>query len=259
MSGLMVTLMRWTFIKLRWIKDDFDKFKQTIVVGTQADYVQVLQLMQKADIDERLLGRVSVNSGEENVVGNISNLDVLIKTVGINEIIFCEGTLSFTEIIEQIIKLHKLNISFRFHSKKSHCIVGSDSKTSTGETLTADGHYALSNPYQQRMKRMLDVWVSLIILATFPLQFLFINKASNAIKNAWLNIIGKRTWVGYSSFQNTLPLIPSGILTPSGYPNNGKFEVSINVLKKTDVLYAREYDWMQDLKIIFGNYRELGA
>lgn len=258
-SGLMVTLMRWLFIKLGWIKDDYDKFKQTIVVGTQADYVQVLQLMQKADIDERLLGRVSVHNGEENIVGNISNLNTLIKTVGINEIIFCEGTLSFKEIIEQIIKLHKLNISFRFHSKKSHCIVGSDSKTSTGETLTAEGHYALSNPYQQRMKRMLDVWVSLIILITFPLQFLFINNAGNAIRNAWLNILGKRTWVGYSSFQNTLPLIPSGVLTPSGYPNNGKFDVSIAVLKKTDVLYAREYDWMQDLKIIFSNYKELGS
>jgi len=258
-SGLMVTLMRWVFIKLGWIKDDYDKFKQTIVVGTQADYVQVLQLMQKADIDERLLGRVSVTNGEENIVGNISNLNNLIKTVGINEIIFCEGTLSFTEIIEQIIKLHKLNISFRFHSKKSHCIVGSDSKTSTGETLTADGHFSLSNPYQQRMKRMLDVWVSIIILATFPLQFLFVDNAGNAIRNAWLNILGKRTWVGYSSFQNTLPLIPSGVLTPSGYPNNGKFDVSIAVLKKTDVLYAREYDWMQDLKIIFSNYKELGS
>jgi len=31
------------------------------------------------------------------------------------------------------------------------------------------------------------------------------------------------------------------------------------VLKKTDVLYAREYDWMQDLKIIFSNYKELGS
>ena len=259
MSGLMVTLIRWVFIKLRWIKDDIDKFKQTVVVGTQADYVQVLQLMQKADIDERLLGRVSITATEDNVVGSIDNLNTLIKTVGINEIIFCEGNLSFTEIIDQIIKLHKQKISFRFHSKKSHCIVGSDSKTSTGETLTAEGHFALSNPYQQRMKRMLDVWISLIIIATFPLQFLFINKAGNAIRNAWLNIIGKRTWVGYSSFQNNLPLIPSGILTPSGYPNNGNFDVSLAVLKKTDILYAREYDWMQDFKIIIGHYKELGA
>lgn len=259
LSGLMVTLMRWLFVKLKWIKDDNDNYKQTIIVGSQTDYVQALQLMQKADIDERLLGRVSINNNDDNVIGDITHLKTLVKTVGINEIVFCEGSLSFTQIIEQVIQLHTQRIKFRFHAKKSHCIVGSDSKTSTGETLTAEGHFALSNPYQQRMKRMLDVWVAVTMLVTFPVQFLFINKASNALKNAWLNILGKRTWIGYSSFQNTLPLIPAGILTPSGYPNNGQFDVSISVLKKADVLYAREYDWMQDLKIIFSNYSQLGA
>ncbi len=260
LSGLMVTLIRWLFIKVKWIKNDNEIFKQTVIIGSQSDYIQVLQLLQKADIDERVLGRVSLaENDEQNTVGNIKQLSTLVKTVGINEIIFCEGTLSFKEIIEQIILLHNQNISFRFHSKKSHCIVGSDSKTTTGEALTAEGYFALSNPYQQRMKRMLDVWMSLLILLTLPLQFLFINNAINAFKNAWLNILGKRTWVGYSSFQNTLPILPSGILTPSGYPNNGRFEVSQTILKKADVLYAREYDWMQDVKIIFNNYRQLGV
>ncbi|MFY7964075.1 MAG: glycosyltransferase [Chitinophagaceae bacterium] len=259
LSGLMVTLMRWFFITLGWIKDDNDNYKQTIIVGSQSDYVQALQLMQKADIEERLLGRVSINNSDENVIGDISQLKNLVKTVGISEIIFCEGNLSFAQIIEQVIQLHSFNIKFRFHAKKSHCIVGSDSKTATGETLTAEGHFALSNPYQQRMKRMLDVWIAITLLATFPIQFLFINKSTNAFKNAWLNILGKRTWVGYSSFQNTLPLIPAGVLTPSGYPNNGKFNVSIAALKKADLLYAREYDWIQDLKIIFSNYSHLGT
>jgi hypothetical protein len=155
--------------------------------------------------------------------------------------------------------LRNKGINFRFHAKKSLCIVGSDSKTATGETLTAEGSFLLSNLYQQRMKRMLDVWIALIMLASFPVQFLFIDKAKTALQNAWLIIIGKRTWIGYSSFQNTLPLIPSGVLTPSGYPTNTSFPVTNNVLKKADILYAREYDWMQDLKIIFSNYRYLGG
>ena len=259
-SGLMVTLMRWLFIKLHLIKDDeANRFKQAVVVGSQAEYVQVLQLMQKADIEERLLGRVGVKDGEENTVGSIHQLKELATKASVNEIIFCEGVLSFIEIIEQVNLLQKQQISFRFHSKKSHSIVGSDSKTSTGEILTAEGHFALSNPYQQRMKRMLDVWIATILLVTFPIQFLFIDKAGTAIKNAWFIIIGKRTWVGYSSFQNTLPLLAAGVLIPSGYPNNGSFPINSPVLKKTDILYAREYDWMQDLKIIFSNYRNLGG
>jgi hypothetical protein len=259
-SGLMVTLTRWIFIKLKWIKDDdANRFKQAVIVGSQAEYVQVLQLMQKADIDEKLLGRIGIKEGEENAIGSIHQTKEIIRQLGINEIIFCEGSLSFAKIIEQVDLLHHLGISFRFHAKKSHCIIGSDSKTATGETLTAEGYFSLSSPYQQRMKRMLDIWIAIVILASFPLQFLFVNKATIALQNAWLIIIGKRTWVGYSSFQNTLPLIPSGILTPSGFPNNGVFPVANNALKKADVIYAREYDWMQDLKIIFGNYSGLGG
>ena len=259
-SGLMVTLIRWLFIRLHWIKDDeANKFKQAVIVGSQAEYVQVLQLMQKADIEEKLLGRVGIKDGEENTICNIRQLKDLTAKASISEIIFCEGSLSFSEIIEQVKLLQNLKVSFRFHAKKSHSIVGSDSKTSTGEILTAEGYFALSNPYQQRMKRMLDVWIAIIMLAAFPLQFLFIDKAFVAIKNALLVIIGKRTWIGYSTFQNKLPLIAVGILIPSGYPNNGTFPINNAVLKKTDIVYAREYEWMEDLKIIFKNYRNLGS
>jgi GT2 family glycosyltransferase len=258
-SGLMVTLIRWIFIKLNWIKDDeANKLKQAVIIGSQADYVQVLQLMQKSDIDERLLGRIGIKESEENTIGSIQKTKQILEQLGVKEIIFCEGSLTFVKIIEEVVALHNLGISFRFHAKKSHCIVGSDSKTSTGETLTADGYFALSNPYQQRMKRMLDMWISILIIVSFPVQVLFINKAVTAFKTALLVLIGKRTWVGYSYFQNTLPLIPPGILTPSGYRNNNSFSVYNNALKKADIIYAREYDWMQDLKIIFNNYRYLG-
>jgi O-antigen biosynthesis protein len=259
-SGLMVTFMRWIFIKLNWIKDDeADRFRKTVVVASQSEYTQVLQLLQKADIDERLLGRIGAKENEENTIGGLQQLQKIVEQVGVTEIIFCEGAISFSSIIQQMELLRNKGINFRFHAKKSLCIVGSDSKTATGETLTAEGSFLLSNLYQQRMKRMLDVWIALIMLASFPVQFLFIDKAKTALQNAWLIIIGKRTWIGYSSFQNTLPLIPSGVLTPSGYPTNTSFPVTNNVLKKADILYARGYDWMQDLKIIFSNYRYLGG
>ena len=259
-AGLMVTLMRWIFVKFHWIKDnEANNFKQSVVVGSQTEYTQVLQLMQKADIEERLLGRIGMKDGEENTVGSIHQLKEIVKKASVNEVIFCEGALTFSSIIREVDLLKDLKISFRFHSKKSHCIVGSDSKTSTGETLTAEGHFSLSNPYQLRMKRMLDLWISILLIVSFPVQFLFINKATSALHNAWLIILGKKTWVGYSSFQNTLPLIAPAVLTATGYPNNGKFPINNTVLKKTDILYAREYDWMQDLRIIFANYRHLGG
>ncbi len=258
-SGIMVTLMRWIFIQLKWIKDvEADKYKQAVIVGSNVEQLQVLNLMQKVDIENKLLGRISLKQNEDNTIGNIDNIDTLCKQIGFGEIIFCEGSLSFKEIIAKMVALKKYKISFRFHAKKSHCIVGSDSKTSTGEALSADGHFALANPYQQRMKRMLDIWIALSVIATYPVQLLFFKNATTIFKNAWQVIFGKRTWVGYSSFQNTLPLIPAGYLTPNGYSNNGKSSVNASVLKKNDLLYAREYDWLQDLKIVYQHYRNIG-
>lgn len=259
-AGLMVTLFRWLLIRFGWMpSSDDERFRQTVVVGSNPELVQVMQLMQKADIEERLLGRIGIKENEENTIGNIQQLKALSKEFGITEIIFCEGGLSFSDIIRHIKTLQNTNISFRFHAKKSHSIVGSDSKTSTGETLTAEGHFALSNPYQQRMKRMLDVWVAIFVLATFPIQFVLVQNGAAALQNAWLVMIGKRTWVGYSTFQNTLPLIPPGVLLPNGLPNSNHSMVNKSLLKKTDSLYAREYDWMQDLKIIYKSYRKLGS
>ena len=259
LAGLMVTVLRWLFVKLEIIKDNEMYInKQSIVVGSPIEYIQVMQLLNKTNIKERIIGRVGIKENE-NAIGNILDLKNITKQVGVNEIIFCEGVLSFENIIHEIELLKNKKISFKFHAKKSHSIVGSDSKTSSGETLSIEGYYALANPYQQRMKRMVDVWLAILMIATFPLQIIFIKKFNIGLKNAWNVLLGKRTWVGYSTYQNTLPLIAVGILLPSGYPMSEAEKLNKTLLKKSDTIYAKEYDWMQDLKIIFENYKYLGG
>ena len=260
LAGLMVTAIRWLFVKLSIIENnDIYLNKQTIVVGSQTEYIQALQLLSKTNIKERIIGRVGLKEDEDNVIGIVQNLQAICKQAKVNEIIFCEGILKFKELIKQIELLRNNKISFKFHAKKSHSIVGSDSKTSSGETFSIDGIYPLANPYQLRMKRMFDVWLALVLFVTFPIQIIFINKWANAFKNAWLVLIGKRTWVGYSTFQNTLPLIAAGILLPSGYPISETEKLNKTLLKKSDAIYAKDYDWMQDVKIIFENYKYLGG
>lgn len=261
LAGIMVALLRFIFIKLNFIKDDeADSHKQAVVVGSHIEMMQVNLLMQKAEIEERLLGRIGLKENEENVVGHITNLKDSINKIGATEIIFCEGSLSFKAIIAQIIILGKIRVgSFRFHAKKSNCIVGSDSKTTTGEALTHEGNYELANPYQKRMKRMIDVWIGFLMLATAPLQFIFTESGAKAIAHAWQVILGKKTWVGYSNFQNNLPLLAPGVLIPSGYPKSKDLDISKTILRKADMLYAKEYDWLQDLRIIFKSYKYLGS
>ncbi len=259
LAGLMVTILRWLFVRLEIIKDNEMYInKQSIIVGSSVEFIQVMQLLNKTNIKERIIGRVGIKD-DDNTIGNIQDLRKITKQVGVNEIIFCEGALSFENIIHEIELLKNKKISFKFHAKKSHSIVGSDSKTSSGEIFSIEGYYALAKPYQKRMKRMVDVWVAILMLATFPLQIIFVNKSNGVLKNAWKVLLGKRSWVGYSTYQNTLPLIAVGVLLPSGYPMSEVEKLNKTLLRKSDTFYAKEYDWMQDLKIIFENYKYLGG
>ena len=59
-----------------------NEHRQTIIVGTQKEFNEVLDLMQNAGMEERVLGRVDVDGvGETKAIGNIEELHQLVKNV----------------------------------------------------------------------------------------------------------------------------------------------------------------------------------
>jgi lipopolysaccharide/colanic/teichoic acid biosynthesis glycosyltransferase len=61
----------------------------------------------------------------------------------------------------------------------SHSIIGSDSKATTGEVVTADGYFQLAQPYQKRMKRIVDIAFALFFLISFPYQLIRLKMVYN--------------------------------------------------------------------------------
>lgn len=259
-AGILITVSRWFMIQQQWIKetDEEKKFQQTIIVGSTQEYENVLLLLQQADLQERVLGRIKINGDNSNAIGSLLQLKTLLTNLNIKEIIFCEGTLSFQQIIEQIKKLPRA-ISFRFNAHNSNSIIGSDSKTTTGEIVTAEGFYIIAQPYQKRMKRMVDLIAAFIFLITFPIHILFIKNKLQFFINMIQILINKLTFVGYILLNKNLPIIKPAILTNYGLPTPGKLPLSEEALIKLDNMYAKNYDWLQDVKIIFEQHKNLGG
>ena len=85
-----------------------DKHSNTLIVGSAEEYKEVIQLMKDAGLQEKVIGRVAVNENDKG--GHrllVGNRDV-IQSVPFREIIFCEGTLSFKNIIEGLHELEKM-------------------------------------------------------------------------------------------------------------------------------------------------------
>ena len=260
-SIIIITLSRSIFIKMKWIEvtNENDRMQQTIIVGSQMEYESVMVIYQHAGLAERVLGRIAIQESDTvSAIGHLSQLNLLLNTYEIKEVVFCEGELSNKNILH-FIQSSKHSINFRFHAAASSSIVGSDNKTTAGESLTADGYFHLYQPYYRRIKRMIDIALAFLIFISFPIQFLMIKHPLNGLLNALKVLIGEKSWVGYSLYQKNLPSLRAGILTVYGFPMGTNHPLADEALHKLDGLYAREYDWWRDIQLIFANFRKLGG
>ncbi len=261
LSGFMLILYRWALMQLGLIKETNEetKMQQTIIVGTQNEYDNAINVLKSVELQERVLGRIDVdNEPNKNVVGQINELEKITETLKIKEIIFCIGKLSYKQVIEQIQCLPQ-KINFKFYENESNCILGSNSKTTTGEILSTDTSYAISSPYQIRMKRIVDIFFSILLLLTFPIHVVCIKNGLNAIKNSLYVLLGKYTWVGYAELNNSLPKLKPAVVTNYGNVVKKQQLISDLVLQKLDLIYAKDYNWLQDVKTILHSYKKLGG
>lgn len=109
---------------------------QIIVAGTEEEFEEVKRIFAGAGVSKQIARHIDTSRGKESVSAIISDLQALAESGDIKEIVFCQGHLSYTDIIQIIQKLPE-KIFFRFHAKGSESIVGSDSKNTSGEVIGA--------------------------------------------------------------------------------------------------------------------------
>jgi len=71
---------------------------------------------------------------------------------------------------------------------------------------------------------------------------------------------GKKTWIGYHSLSNPnlqkLPIIPAGILPCTNAL--GLNNMSEDIIAKANQVYANDYQFSTDLKILIKGHRRIG-
>ena len=259
-AGVAITIFRLILFKLKFLEpsDEEYKFQQTAVVGSNSEYAVVREIFHKAGLEERLLGRIKINGESENAVGDIKNLKEFLVRLNIREVVFCEGALT-NHLNIQLVQTLPRNISYRFIGSTTKSIVGSDSKATAGETLAAEGFYRISEAYNKRMKRVVDIALSLFLLFTFPVQLFFIKKKGSLLLNIINVLINQATWVGYAKEEISLPTIKKGVLTCYGFPKTIEPSLNDEAMHHLNIQYAKNYDFWMDVKIVLKNYKYLGG
>ena len=255
LSFLLIALLRAALIKTGFIKNlsGAKSHPYIVVVGSQQEYSEVQAIMQQRNLDVNLIGRVSLNTNENDAIANIRDLSTVKLALNIKEIVFCAGTLKYAEIIDLISSISN-GIRFRFHAKGTEGIVGSDSSTAVGEVISPASNMNIAYPGNRRLKRLIDILVSLAFIISLPLHLLLQKKAGRFFKNCCLVLAGSKTWVGYNSNKKNLPPLRESIITAIG---NTPHKSDSDNLMAIDYWYAMNYEPLMDLKLILKNYRQL--
>lgn len=254
----LISLLRLLLVKTGMLYQTRSKTSKPhiLVAGSQAEYEKIQQLLQPARLHTKLIGRVSVNGREHNAISMLAETDALIPALNAQELILCAGTLPYRKIISFIQTL-KHPVWLRFHDSASCSIVGSDSSDAAGEAISGEGVYNLARSQYRRLKRLIDMVVSIALLLIFPLHFFLLRRPLSFITNLFLVLAGKKTFIGYLTRSEKLPKLRPPVVGSNGMlPGNELIDAEKAYL--IDHWYARNFEPFQDLKLIVENYRKMG-
>lgn len=260
LAFLLISLLRWILIKTEVVtgNKETDATGATIIAGSPEEYTQIIGLLNAAGEQQRVLGRVAVNKDDTNAIGYYGDMARLSSVVPFREIILCVGKLSYAEAIKTIQQLPGKTTA-KIHATGSTSIIGSSSKDAAGEALSKENGLQLSNPYNRRLKRLIDVSVAVFALLTFPLQLFIVKKPFRFFTNCFAVLFAQKTWIGYTTGEKNLPRLKPPVIACNGVPASVQQSLPAESLQMMDFWYARDYQPLTEIKMIGKLYRKLGG
>ncbi|MBQ9254531.1 MAG: glycosyltransferase [Bacteroidales bacterium] len=228
------------------------------IVGDKAETQRVTRLLKDTNLKPEFIGMVSDKEDEDKnyFLGNINQLEDIIRIYKVGEVIFCSKTLSQSTIISTMTNLSKENVRFTI-APDSDFIIGSNT-INTPTDIYVMSVSSISSETNRRKKRLLDFSLSFVFLLLTVVLLFVTKKPFRAIKNNFLVLISKKTFVGYDlkdTNVNDLPKLKPSIFSVSDNMNSDKLDEQ--TLHRLNLLYARNYNVKNDLDTVLKNFRRM--
>ena len=109
-----------------------NEITESIIVGAEEDFKEVATLFQTCGINKRTIGRISEDEiARANTTGSLNKLVEVLSAKNADEIIFCEGQLSFKQIIAMLPHIPN-GIDIIFSVATLHSLISSSDKNEAG-------------------------------------------------------------------------------------------------------------------------------
>ena len=221
----------------------------------------MFSILKQTHIIPNLIGTVypEIKSIPSGYLGDISQIEDIVRVNKVNELIFCANDLSSQEIIRTMLHFSNTNLEFKIAPSESLSIIGSNSINSAGDLYILDFNSIVKGS-NRRKKRLLDIMLVLVMILFSPVILFIVNHPGRFLLNIILVATGAFSWVGYNTGDRNdnlnLPMIKKGILTPADILEE-KLKTE-DIVDRANMIYAKDYKLTNDLNIVFRSLKFLG-
>lgn len=229
-----------------------------LIVASKANADKIVSLINDYDDKNNILGFINPqnNISDDFFINSINNLSLVAKTIKADKIALCTNDLDNQTLLDAMV-LPDSDIKYLIVNISNYSVLDSNDKNKSGSIFINQTSYKLSQKLYVRLKRLLDIIVSILCIVLFPLIVFKTNSGVITISRLFSILTGKMTWVGYSAqeknkiIDNNLPLIKPSVIMTSHMVNNSAYFPLIKSNHEADIYYAKNYGVLNDLDIIY--------
>ncbi|WP_303310759.1 glycosyltransferase [Hymenobacter sp. BT730] len=264
-AALLLRRLLTHFLRHRNFHLQKEEQKNIAIVGSAAESTRVRFLLENAGVRARIMGYVSplpVAAQEvapPDLLGELRQLEDIIRIYEVDEVIFCGKDLSASRIMALMVHLPQQRqhpVGYKILPEDSQYIIGSTNKDSPGDYYTLEIALNLFQPQHIRNKRVLDVLTSLLLLLASPLVVWVMVQKVGFLRNCLRVLAGNRTWVGLHHAAGPRRMTQA-ILSPAD-AGETTAPLSEATKRRVELLYARDYATSTDLRLLLRCFRWLG-
>ncbi|MEI8047618.1 MAG: glycosyltransferase [Bacteroidota bacterium] len=259
--ALTVSRLLLSLLRVNGFSIQANKNKRFAVLGEEPEVQRVADLLQKALLNPGFIGLINTGAAQSEkngYLGNITQINDIIAIYKIDELIFCAKDMPAENIIDQMSALQHTQLDFKIAPPESMSIIGSNSIDTAGDLYVIDVN-SIGKFQNRRSKRVFDVVVCLILMASYPLTLFLTGNPFNYLRNIFGVLFGLKSITGYHPMdkqEHKLPDIRRGILYPTDALN--KQITDDKTIDRLNIFYARDYRIGNEFRLLYKGFRHLG-
>jgi hypothetical protein len=250
-------LIGWRLIQSKKLLFNLKRKQRILVCGNADDYANARNILGNLQHDVLLCGYCGpeTDAGSADYLGTTDQLPSLAFRLGVDELLFCQGSISNKEIIHGLEKFRNLQLRFSILGPGGRHLVCSSEKHSRGSVLKSDSIPELLLPHNLRLKRLCDLGISLLLIPAIPFLLLKVESVVRFFGNFLAVLTGKRTWVGTESrewqrFGLKPAVVSSQVLAG--------IDAEPALVESLDKLYLQEFLAEHEIWTVLKNLKHLG-